>query len=413
MITNCHVPSLETLINQCCEDYYSGKGKTGEQIQQKQRGYYDSESFKQFIIDLHCQENLKFLVEIYQYEKIWNKVFKKKYSVLKCKSVSSNESGSAKRKGSVGGTGDFFRDERQNSNPSMISHGYDLDSADIERELHLTNEELSANWSMLFNKSFESEEVCDQPDGCLCETSDSLRTVNKSKIQVYLLNQLTLKFNDIIENFIKKNAAFEINLPTDIYDAIMKDVSDSRILHHSPSIFVKSKNHTLQLLRENIYFKFLKYEQQEFEKGFHSCNNNNNAKPVVQSCDDCKNHPACPLYSVIENESLPETATVTLSSSKVQPINSPTPIKARPQPMQNGSSGSTAGTIFSSLVSNSSSTSSPSTYNHQRHHFPYHHHKEIPGRSNSTESQTSSSSDKGNSGAEKIWKKIMKFKIGK
>ncbi|KAH3683723.1 hypothetical protein WICPIJ_005312 [Wickerhamomyces pijperi] len=387
-MTSSHVPSLEALINQCCEDYYSGQGKSGEDIQQRQKGHYDSFAFKQFISDLHCQENLKFLVEIYHYEKIWNKVFKKKYSVLKCKSVSSNETVPARRKGSIEEkSGDFFREDRQNSNPSMVSNGYDLDSVDIEnlkRELHLTNEELSLNWSSLFKKGYDdSEEHCDQPESCLCERPETLNTANSKKIQTYLLGQLSLKFEDIIENYIQKNSPYEINLPTEIYDLIVKDVSNPRILYHSPSIFLKGKNHIVQLLRENIYFKFLKYEQRGLEK--------KKENQPAETID--KTHPSKPA------------------------ISSPAPIKAttaRPQPMKhNNSSTSTA---------HSSSSASSLT---SKFHIPYHRKSTTPspepasncdeaGRSNSNESQTSLNSDNSaKTHGEKIWKKFMKFKIGK
>lgn len=123
-----NVPSLENLINQCCESYYSKLNESVEdelnfsRINSLEKGdqpnqYYSYEKFQDFISASHCQENLKFLIEIYHYEKIWNKTFKRQSSILKCKDEENYIPGS--RKQSVA-TIRTMNSRKSNRHPSIV-----------------------------------------------------------------------------------------------------------------------------------------------------------------------------------------------------------------------------------------------------------------------------------------------------
>ncbi|KAH3666719.1 hypothetical protein WICMUC_005536 [Wickerhamomyces mucosus] len=332
---NQNVPSLENLINQCCEEYYLSLARRNslredthvksECHDRNNSYYYNFQKFKQFIIELHCQENLKFLIEIYHYEKIWNKIFKRKYSILKCKESSSTTNDksinissssnittqspdSKSMSTSLNGGHNIVSKTRQDSILSMISEEYDLDINDVNNlfkdldiDLNMKSHEdslsdLNSNWSNLFKKQYQENRtnldhetqkhnihkhdhegrINSQTLECMCQNSNKLKTqfgLNNSQIQSYLLNQLQLKFQFIIKNFILRNSPFEINLPVKIYDSISVEYQNDKIKDHNPLIFLHAKNHILQILRENIYFKFLKIEQLEYEK-----NQSNNDK---------------------------------------------------------------------------------------------------------------------------------------
>lgn len=121
-----NVPSLESLINQCCESYYSKLNESVEdelnisRINSLEKGqpnqYYSYEKFQDFINASHCQENLKFLIEIYHYEKIWNKTFKRQSSILKCK---DEENYPGSRKQSVA-TIRTMNSRKSNRHPSIV-----------------------------------------------------------------------------------------------------------------------------------------------------------------------------------------------------------------------------------------------------------------------------------------------------
>ncbi|CCH41567.1 hypothetical protein BN7_1108 [Wickerhamomyces ciferrii] len=135
-----NIPSLENLINQCCEHYYS---KLNEHVedelnitsvnskdqqdtnneQQLPNQYYSYAKFQDFINASYSQENLKFLIEIYHYEKIWNKTFKRQSSILKCKEEEPTfNMFSNSRKQSVA-TIRTMNSRRSNRHPSIVEEG--------------------------------------------------------------------------------------------------------------------------------------------------------------------------------------------------------------------------------------------------------------------------------------------------
>ncbi|CAM9017695.1 unnamed protein product [Wickerhamomyces anomalus] len=127
-----NVPSLENLVNQCCENYYSklnesvadelniSKQNSKESQDSEGDKYYSYSKFQEFISASHCQENLKFLIEIYHYEKIWNRTFKRQSSILKCKDDEAmNFPPSNSRKQSVA-TIRTMNSRRSNRHPSIM-----------------------------------------------------------------------------------------------------------------------------------------------------------------------------------------------------------------------------------------------------------------------------------------------------
>ncbi|ODV72398.1 uncharacterized protein CYBJADRAFT_168700, partial [Cyberlindnera jadinii NRRL Y-1542] len=147
-----------------------------------------------------------------------------------------------------------------------------------------------SNWSKLFKPSyFDTEEEC------LCKVENhnssmnvgltniprlSISTSNGDQESVLeynesikqreeremLKNELEKKFREIIHTYVSRDSPYEINLPDDIYNDLIQEAHNEKVLYHSPMVLLPAKNIVLQLLRENIYYKFLSEQEDLLSK---------------------------------------------------------------------------------------------------------------------------------------------------
>lgn len=281
------VPTLEYLVNQCCEANYNKC--VNKEFVVEDRKYYSNKSFKKFISDTHCQENLNFLIEIYHYEQLWNQLFERHSSILKCSeerrqstasiflrkdSIREPSIKSMKYMKSLRNSSNDSLSTRRNLNindlklPNVIQTQDDFDTIsfanlNIESSNSTNNNNSNNNnsnrnnnnhevWDTLFKSSY-----CD--NNSHEQTADSISEINEAED---IKKELTDKFNDIIEEYVLSNSIYEINLPSDVYLNLTKEFKDTSVLFHSPATLLPAKNAVLQLLRENIYYKFVSEQEQ-------------------------------------------------------------------------------------------------------------------------------------------------------
>jgi hypothetical protein len=277
--------------------------------------------------DSHCQENLNFLVQIFHYEKIWNKIFKRQSSILKCKEESlqqqrkqstatifTNASSLKLRHQSIveepetseniatakknieskelqrlSGISQLSREKNEQSNvllglklPTVTSADLDPSSftnKDIDCDTHsvdsrprkLTANSMSTNhevWDSLFKASYWDEQKPLEDGASLTGDHESdigedqyNESVKQLEIREQLKEELSEKFNFIVETYVKPNSLNEINLPSDVYTNLIKESENNKVLYHSPLTLLPAKNAVLQLLRENIYYKFISAQE--------------------------------------------------------------------------------------------------------------------------------------------------------
>ncbi|GMM38763.1 hypothetical protein DASC09_061020 [Saccharomycopsis crataegensis] len=153
-----------------------------------------SKKFKQFVLKYRCEENLEFLIEIYNYEKIWNVCFAdRRFSILKCKlpelnniniamypqkkSVVSSHSHPSVQKSSIASSIDSNKLSAISGKSSAIIDAFSnmkgsfdvssiVDIALVNSEINHGgyNSELSNDWDYEFAKKFDNSKINETPN---------------------------------------------------------------------------------------------------------------------------------------------------------------------------------------------------------------------------------------------------------
>lgn len=310
------IPSLESLVNKCCEDYYINlEDHLTDVCSSPEMKYSEEEDkiyrrFQKYIMEAHCEENLKFLIEIYHYEKIWNMTFKRQSSILKCKEAEHHSvanggdcklnslptvSSSPKEIPSIDDAFDDGNDIEEEDDgglsspqstttattdyqnlidiPKVLKSDDDFDTNSFidDKVAPAVTKKIRSMSSSSGNEAWTSifkPEYC--PSGtaegalCLCSTHDDDEKIvkdNPPNIKQQLQDNLKAKFNHIITDYVLQDSPFEINLPNDVCAELVKEFNNPQILFHSPQTLLSAKNAVLQLLRENIYHRFCTEEE--------------------------------------------------------------------------------------------------------------------------------------------------------
>lgn len=217
------LPSLEDLINDCFLESVGQKIKSTI-----------TQDFTDYVAKAHCEENLHFLVEIYKYEAYYNKIFpnnKEKLNNTPVKLLLSDleirppRRGSRSSKFSVSRTLSF-------DDPTMMF----VQSIDDLGGTH----DISQAWENLRN----TVDLLDE---------ESLPDPEEEPAEATLVSQ----WRYIIDHFITDDAPEQINIPQQIsMDIMSEDSKDSTLVH--PTVFRNVRQEVLQLLQENVYYKFAK-----------------------------------------------------------------------------------------------------------------------------------------------------------
>lgn len=202
--------------------------------------------FEKYIISLHSQENLKFLISIYNYEYYYNKIFK---------SINKLNTTNSMRKASVS---TLLSSKHSDYNDTSNYFASTIEDLKVETDDH---------W-----ESFKMNNVSDDEDiASVDEVSDS--DINSINSIVNIDDQilLTKKWNNILNNFIHHDSKYQINLS----GGCLNELLHQRNSFPDPVVLLKAKEEILQLLNENAYHPFI--------KKIKSCRESNK----VEACNGC------------------------------------------------------------------------------------------------------------------------------
>lgn len=238
------IPPLEDLVHECFKYSIDQLADVEKQEQVK--------NFMKFTSDLHCRENLSFLIEIFRYEYYHAKIFGDEDGFMTPKQSYLNNS--------LPGTVELLpfpkhkqvarRSLRKRSTSSLRSDEHEpakvfastIDDLGYD-DLHV-QQLTSATWSQLMELNVEESDSHQGTD------SDVPSLTNETIIED--------QWHTIMLTYVYHNAPEQINLSGAAYQKII-DEDNNRGVLHDPIVFLTAKNEILQLLEENVYHAFVHF----------------------------------------------------------------------------------------------------------------------------------------------------------
>ncbi|ODV87431.1 hypothetical protein CANARDRAFT_5964 [[Candida] arabinofermentans NRRL YB-2248] len=312
------VPTLEELIRSC---YSQSLGENPLPISHfsysntPDQHYFSATNFKDYIIKSHCYENLQFLIDVHEYECLWNLVFDEtsgspnrsrmptsdtplnKHTLPNSKmkqNISSNNDRNMSR-GSVSDKKMTKRDsvslDSENENVTVGSKKHRNSTQSVkDPSIAQSSEALTADICNLTNlESFvdinqynREKPICSADnEKQLMDNMFNNYSINKqlnserekgvlSQVEppqsfVELREKLVQVWNKIINNYIKEDSLDQINLPNSVTKLILEEDSRSSDFHH-PNTLLKAKKSIYLLLQENVYRGFIELVEARLEK---------------------------------------------------------------------------------------------------------------------------------------------------
>lgn len=235
-----------------------------------------SSLFQQFVRRCCCEENLAFLVDIYNYERLWNICFAdRRFSVLKCQigpnssiplrtgtshraaptlsSLQPSNSTATFRFGSFDLKGSFDAS-------SIVDTSASRDISDLKDASTFRADSLVGKWELEYaRKTGEADaaEASTEP----VEVNETHSANNP--IPTTMRTILNERWNALVQKYLLENAHHQINLPADVFNRIINEHRDPDVLYHAPLVLLGAKDLAVQLLRDNVYQPFLRQFGQE------------------------------------------------------------------------------------------------------------------------------------------------------
>ncbi|KAK6459180.1 uncharacterized protein RJT20DRAFT_132324 [Scheffersomyces xylosifermentans] len=257
-VTTSTPPPLDDLINDCFL-YSIDQLRDSSKVEHVKK-------FQQFVSKLHCEENLKFLIEIYKYEYYYDRIFPLATKIQRLNSTPSpnlscylnnqsidsciGHSLPGRRRAyskNIPSAANSIRSEELDPNAVFVST---IDDLDPENLTELNNN----TWDNLKLKNIGLD--LDEDDEDEDELEDVIDESEITEVDRQLLNS---QWDQIISNYINYDAPEQINLSQKLYDQILKE-SETNTLH-KPPVLLCAKNEVLQLIRENAYMSYLSRER--------------------------------------------------------------------------------------------------------------------------------------------------------
>lgn len=236
------IPPLEDLVHECFKYSIDQLADVEKQEQVK--------NFMKFTSDLHCRENLSFLIEIFRYEYYHAKIFGDEDGFMTPKQSYLNNS--------LPGTVELLpfpkykqvarRSLRKRSTSSLRSDEHEPAKVfastidDLGYDDSHVQQLTSATWSQLMELNVEESDSHQGTD------SDVPSLTNETIIED--------QWHTIMLTYVYHNAPEQINLSGAAYQKII-DEDNNRGVLHDPIVFLTAKNEILQLLEENVYLAFV------------------------------------------------------------------------------------------------------------------------------------------------------------
>lgn len=237
------IPPLEDLVHECFKYSIDQLADVEKQEQVK--------NFMKFTSDLHCRENLSFLIDIFRYEYYHAKIFGEEYRLLTPKQSYLNNS--------LPGTVELLpfpkykqvarRSLRKRSTSSLRS-----DEHEPAKVFASTIDDLGDDDSLVQQLASTSmlqlELNVEESDSHQGTDSDAPSLTNETIIED--------QWHTIMLTYVYHNAPEQINLSGAAYQKII-DEDNNRGVLHDPIVFLTAKNEILQLLEENVYHAFVHF----------------------------------------------------------------------------------------------------------------------------------------------------------
>lgn len=247
------IPALEDLVRMSYPGAPSGKQRlrytdgsfsaTGEELSNQK--FFDPSRFQQFIVSSHCEENLNFLIDIMRYEEAYRgrKITEDDPGILSCRSMRIKPCPIDPDCTDVGVTGS-----------TASTDGLERIQQDRATDTGLDDIKDGLEGLSMSDNGGGPESG---PNGSV--TDDLWRR--------------------IIDQYIKPGSPQELNLPEEVVTSLLAE--DQKSHRHPPSVLLKAKKMVLSLLRQNVYWTFIRDAESKVEQD--SGKTGSNAASTVKS----------------------------------------------------------------------------------------------------------------------------------
>ncbi|KAG7666080.1 uncharacterized protein J8A68_000336 [[Candida] subhashii] len=207
------------------------------------------ESFMQYLIKQHCQENLYFLIDIYKYEFYYNKLYNNNHESVEHRLNHTPSPSLAKYMSSNASLNSIIQPSYRN-NSSKRNSITTTSSCTINNDDGMfMADDLDANEYAQFNANIWEELRSRQIDDD-SESEFDYQQDDEEDEEV-LMNQ----WNYIMNTYIKIDSTCQINISQKLFKEIAEESINNSI--HNPLVLIKARNETFALLKENGYSSFV------------------------------------------------------------------------------------------------------------------------------------------------------------
>lgn len=247
------VVPLEELVDDCFK-YSIGQLTDPNRVDVVRR-------FGQYTVDLHCHENLSFLIEIFKYEYYYDKIVYKseegtkgiegRQSYLNLSLLLSTGALPYPKKA----TRRMFERKRSSAGVSIKSEDHEPMSVfastidDLDERQH--GHEMNNVWDNWMEKNVSESGSEDESDA-----EDGDGGADKGDMSTSEQELITGQWNFIMDRYMHHNSPEQINLSNRSYKEIMEE-NDRRNIFHSPIVLVQAKDEVIRLIEENAYHLFV------------------------------------------------------------------------------------------------------------------------------------------------------------
>ncbi|KAG2736626.1 hypothetical protein G9P44_000716 [Scheffersomyces stipitis] len=252
--------------------------------------------FIEFTTKHHCEENLKFLVEIYKYEFNYDRIFPISSKIHRLNNTPSPSLTSFLNSPSIDsciGKSSTSASRKKNYAKSILSTTTSLKSEDLDPNAMFVStiddlepqnlSTINSNiWEGLKEKTLQPLSDSDDDDG----EDDALDDeIEEDDISDSDREALASQWDNIIVNYIQNDAPDQINLSQKLCDQIHQETAIERT--HKPWILLTAKNEVFQIIKENAYMDYSSRERANCSKcsdNISSNDSSNGSNNVLPSC---------------------------------------------------------------------------------------------------------------------------------
>ncbi|EGW30958.1 uncharacterized protein SPAPADRAFT_62865 [Spathaspora passalidarum NRRL Y-27907] len=251
-------PPLDELVNDCFLDSIG-------QLEDPVKVAF-VKKFNDYLIKQHCQENLHFLIDIFNYELYYNKIFpdSNTYNADKERLNSAPNASLLGYITSNTSSVDSLLKVKRDSISTTISKRYSItstDDLDPQEMFVSTIDDLDANEYAQFNvniwEEFGQRQIEDEDDEDSSQYVGDDATFTEDE-EVEALNS---RWHYIMHTYIKHESIQQINISQKLFKEIVEESSHSGV--HNPLTLIKARNETLRMLKENGYLSFVSHCKRE------------------------------------------------------------------------------------------------------------------------------------------------------